>query len=162
MSEITIFYCLKIFHIGALIFWLGPSIGGWWILRGLRKHIADDEPLGILSHKLFIHLLILEHIAFAVLLATGISMAILFGFFQQVWLHWKLLLIVIFVLPLEVMDIYLGNFKLARALNPQKAEHSRYAFYLKKYHNNLTLYALIVLPVVVLLIFWLVITKPSF
>lgn len=162
MSDATLYYGFKMLHVGALILWLGPSLGAWWLLRGLRKIYSDYHEVVVLSHKLFVSVLIIEHLAFAVLLISGVVLAITFHFFSHPWLQWKLIIIGLLILPLEILDVYWGNIKLSRVLKSGglNKESSSYTSVLSMYHTWLTNSAIIIMPVSVITIFYLVIAKP--
>lgn len=163
MTTFDIFVVLKILHIGSLIFWLGPSLGAWFVLLSLRKHLGEITPAAHLAYRIFIKMLILEHIAFVALIASGLGMACLVYGFNQPWLQWKLLIIVFLIVPLEILDIWYGNIKL-----PQIFSHLNEAGYdtaqtrtLHIYHAYVTRTAIAVIPISVLVIMWLVIAKPN-
>lgn len=157
------FFALKLVHIGSLIFWLGPSLGGWLILLANRKQLGEHSQATHLAYRIFIHLLILEHLAFFVLMATGIAMASLIYDMQTPWLQWKLLLIIILIVPLEIADIWYGNVKLPKifALFNEHGYSEQQSNTLKIYHRYITGAAIVVIPISVTLIMWLVIAKPQ-
>ena len=163
MAAIDLFFALKILHLGALVFWLGPSLGAWFVLLATRKYLGEITPAAHLAYRIFIKLLILEHIAFTALIGSGLSMAYLVFGFDQPWLQWKLLIILLFVLPLEILDIWYGNIKL-----PQIFARFNEAGYdptqtrtLHIYHVYVTRAAIAIIPASVLAIMWLVIAKPN-
>lgn len=163
MATIDIFVALKILHIGSLVFWLGPSLGAWLILMAMRKQLGEITPATHLAYRVFIKMLILEHVAFVALIASGIGMAILVFGFNHPWLQWKLLIILLLIVPLEILDIWYGNIKL-----PQIFSHLHEAGYDTKqirtlhiYHVYITRIAIAMIPVSVLAIMWLVIAKPT-
>lgn len=159
---IEYFAFLKIIHIGSLIFWLGPSLGAWCCLMIIRKQEGEYSTATQKLYQLFIKFLILEHVAFAGLLGSGICMAYFwFGF--QPWLQWKLFIILCLIIPLEALDIWYGNIKLGKlfskkAIVSYTAEETRL---LNFYHRYITSGAIIILPVVLLAILWLVVAKPA-
>ncbi len=162
MNSVDWFIGLKILHIGALIFWLGPSLGAWCMLMALRQREGEFTSATHLGYKVFIQMLILEHIAFVCLLASGIAMAALLFGFAQPWLQWKLLIILLVIIPLEIADIWYGNIKLPQIfaqLNAQGYDKLSSAR-LHIYHVYVTRTAIAVIPVSVLAIMWLVIAKP--
>lgn len=163
MSTIDWFIALKIVHIGALIFWLGPSLGAWLMLGALRKREGEFTSATHLGYQVFIQMLILEHVAFVFLLASGIGMAALVFGIDQPWLQWKLLIILLVIIPLEIADIWYGNIKLPpifSQLNTQGYDKLS-ATRLHIYHVYVTRIAIAVIPVSVLAIMWLVIAKPN-
>jgi uncharacterized membrane protein len=163
MDLINLFFSLKLIHISALIFWLGPSLGAWFVLLAMRKQQGEFTTATHLAYRIFIKMLILEHIAFVVLLATGISMIACLYDHPASWLQWKLLIVVVVIIPLEIADIWYGNIKL-----PQIFSHFNEAGYdaqqiktLHIYHQYVTRAAIAIIPISVLTIMWLVIAKPN-
>lgn len=162
MTTIDAFIALKILHIGSLIFWLGPSLGAWFILMAVRKQLGEITPATHLAYRVFIKMLILEHVAFVVLIASGISMAILVFGFNQPWLQWKLLIILLLIVPLEILDIWYGNIKLPQIFSRlnEAGYDTKQIRTLNIYHTFITRIAIVIIPVSVLAIMWLVIAKP--
>lgn len=163
MGSFEWFIALKILHIGSLIFWLGPSLGAWIMLIALRKYEGEFTSATHLGYKVFIQLLILEHVAFIFLLASGIGMATLVFGFDQPWLQWKLLIILLVIIPLEIADIWYGNIKLPQIfsqLNTQGYDRLS-STRLHIYHVYITRTAIAVIPASVLTIMWLVLAKPN-
>lgn len=163
MTTIDIFVALKILHIGALIFWLGPSLGAWFVLLALRKHEGEITPATYLAYRVFIKMLILEHVAFVALIASGIGMACLVYGFNQPWLQWKLLIILLLIVPLEIVDIWYGNIQLPRIFSRFNAAgyDVNQTKTLHIYHSYVTRIAIAAIPISVLAIMWLVIAKPN-
>lgn len=163
MATIDIFVALKILHIGSLVFWLGPSLGAWFILMAMRKQLGEITPATHLAYRVFIKMLILEHVAFVALIASGIGMAILVFGFNQPWLQWKLLIILLLIVPLEILDIWYGNIKLPQIFSRlNKAGYdTKQTRTLHIYHVYITRIAIAIIPVSVLVIMWLVIAKPN-
>lgn len=163
MTPVDIFIALKILHIGSLIFWLGPSLGAWFILMAMRKQLGEITPATHLAYRIFIKMLILEHVAFVALIASGIGMAILVFGFNQPWLQWKLLIILFLIVPLEILDIWYGNIRLPQIfLRLNEAGYDvKQTRTLHIYHIYVTRIAIAVIPFSVLVIMWLVIAKPQ-
>jgi TolB-like protein/DNA-binding winged helix-turn-helix (wHTH) protein len=122
------------------------------------------EP-GMVSQQLyqaFLHLLWVEHSAFIALLLSGAAMAGLHGWFGQTWLTVKLLLVLAVVLPLELLDIWLGHVRLPRLFHhrhPSRPYSAQESALLALYHGRLTRIALWVMPVAVTVIIWLAVGK---
>ena len=60
MAAIDLFFALKILHLGSLIFWLGPSLGAWFVLLATRKYLGEITPASHLAYRIFIKLLVLS------------------------------------------------------------------------------------------------------
>lgn len=160
---LELFVSLKIIHLGSLIFWIGPSLGAWFCLLKLRNHQGEHSPATQAIYQVFIKMLILEHVAFIALLISGFCMALFWFGFQQGWLQWKLLIILLLIIPLEIFDIWYGNIKLARIFSNRQndkylPDESRILFV---YHRYITGAAIMIIPLALLGIFWLVIAKPG-
>jgi len=153
---------LKLVHIGALVFWIGPTLGAWWMLRVANHRFGEPGMVSQHLYQAFLHVLWIEHSAFAVLLLSGAAMAWLQGWFGQPWLTVKLLLVLAVVLPLELLDIWLGHVRLPRLFHhrhPSRPYSAQESALLDLYHGRLTRIALWVMPVAVILIIWLAVGK---
>lgn len=155
------YFILKLIHIGALVLWLGPAFGAWVVLK-----VVGDENVGPVTAKVnraFFAMITLEHLAFAVLLITGFLMANMANWFATPWLSQKLLLVGIFVIPLEVIDIILGNWLAAKASkNIQLGKATaRQKYLLNIYHGPFTKIAIVIIPISVILIMYLAVSKSS-
>ncbi|MGB5538315.1 MAG: hypothetical protein WBN08_20710 [Thiogranum sp.] len=80
---------LKLIHIGALVFWIGPTLGAWWMLRVANHRFGEPGMVSQHLYQAFLHLLWVEHGAFIALLLSGAAMAWLQGWFGQPWLTVK-------------------------------------------------------------------------
>lgn len=153
---------IKLLHIGSLIFWIGPALGSWLVLRYSQQQTGEHSETTALIYKVFFFTLTLEHIALAVLLSTGAIMAFHFGHWPAAWLQWKLLLIIVVIMPLEIVDIWLGNWKVKQIINKRSIGTTLTATENKMihfYHRYFTGAAIIILPATVFLIMWLAISK---
>ena len=149
------FGLLKVIHISALLVWIGPTLGAWWMLRLASRRFGDPGMVSQYLYQAFLDLLWLEHGAFAALLLSGVSLAWLHDAFGQPWLQLKLLLVLAIVVPLEVFDIWLGHVRLPRLFHhrhPSRPYSKRETRLLALYHRRLTRTALWLMPPVVTLI----------
>jgi hypothetical protein len=132
------------------------------VLMALRKHEGELTSATHLGYRVFIQMLIIEHIAFISLLVSGVGMAAgVFGF-DQAWLQWKLLIILVIIIPLEIADIWYGNIKLPQIFSQLNAQGYDQAAStnLHAYHTYVTRAAIAAIPASILAIMWLVIAKP--
>jgi hypothetical protein len=153
---------LKLVHIGALVFWIGPTLGAWWMLRVANQRFGEPGMVSQHLYRAFLRLLWVEHIAFVTLLASGASLAWLHGWFGQPWLNAKLLLVLAVVLPMELLDIWLGHVRLPRLFHhrhPSRPYSAKESALLALYHGRLTRIALWVMPLAVTGIIWLAVGK---
>ena len=65
-----IFTALKLIHIGALVFWIGPTLGAWWMLRVANHRFGEPGMVSQHLYQAFLHLLWVEHSAFIALLLS--------------------------------------------------------------------------------------------
>ena len=152
MLEFYLYSAFKVFHLGCLVFWLGPTLGSWWILINARKSGSATTIKHIYPY--FLQTLWLEHIALIGLLASGAAMASIYSVWGQNWLIWKLVIICSIIIPLELVDIYIGNFKLPARIKQNKVGKMEHF-----YHGPFTTIAMLVLPPAVLAILILATTK---
>ena len=145
---------LKVIHLGCLIFWLGPTLGSWWVLLKVKQ--SKDRLATLAVYRIFLQTLWLEHIAFLGLIMSGAAMASITQAFGQPWLTTKLMIILAIIIPLEIVDIYIGNFKLPKLIGEQ--EQSKLEHF---YHGIFTKTAIVLLPPAVLAIFILAVTKST-
>lgn len=164
MSDATLVSVIKLIHLGALILWLGPGIGAWWMLR--RALFRFDDP-GMVSHFLyraFLRLMWLEHAALAVLLASGLLLAGFTHAYASEWFRYKVLLVALIVLPLEIVDVWFSHVRLPailRGRHPSQPYAPAEIHTLRVYHNRFTPVAVLLLPATIVVIMWLAIGKPG-
>lgn len=156
---------VKLLHLGALILWLGPALGAWWLLLSANRMLGEPTAVSHLLYTQFFKIVWLEHVAFMALLLSGFLYAWLagFSFSGMPWLKLKLLLIALIVLPLEIVDIWFSHTKLTQTFKKRDPDTSYSAAetgLLSFYHGGFTRAALILLPATVLGIMWLTIAKP--
>ena len=155
---------LKVIHLGSLVLWLGPALGSWLVLRYMQQHEGELWPATGKVYRVFFWTLTLEHVALVTLLLSGASMAFMFGFISMPWLQQKLWLVLLIIVPLEIVDIWLGNWKVKRLIAARSAGTAltaRQQALVQFYHKGFTNLALITLPVTVLLIMWLAVSKQA-
>lgn len=158
----TEYLLVKVLHIAALVFWLGPSLGAWLVLVLAKQHARQDSALWQFCHRSFVYLLTIEHLAFALLLGSGVVMWWLSGLAMPLWLTQKLWLVLLLLVPLEIVDIWLGNILLMR-WHRQFGETTHWppsaTRWLVFYHGAFTRLAMLMLPVAVASILWLAVSK---
>lgn len=153
---------VKVMHIGAFMLWIGPAMGSWLVLKYMQQQQGETSPATYLVYRVFFATLVLEHLAFALLLATGGWMAYSAGWFGSPWLWQKLLLVGAIVVPLELVDVYLGNWKVKQLVERRATGvdlSAQEQQLLQFYHGTFTKLALVLLPVTVLLIMHLAVSK---
>lgn len=155
---------IKFLHLGALIFWLGPAFGAWLVVKYIERQDDAHQHTLNYAHRALIYLILVEHVALVVLLASGYFMASKFGWFDAAWLQQKLWIVVGVVVPLEIADIILANWFVHRATNKQLSGLEMNKFELdsvKFYHGAFTKLAIVLIPASVTLIMFLAISKQA-
>lgn len=155
---------LKVIHLGSLVLWLGPALGSWLVLRYAQQQQGELGAATSLVYKVFFLTLTLEHLAFCTLLITGGWMAFGYGWIEMPWLQHKLWLLVLLIVPLEVADIWLGNWKVQQLVNKRirgQQLSARQQALIHFYHRGFTNLAIVILPITVLLMMWLAVSKQA-
>ena len=156
MTELYLFSAAKMLHIASLIFWLGPTLGSWWVLIQLRKESSPITELK-LAYKIFLQTLWVEHIAFALLLLSGAIMATLYQAWGMPWLTLKLAIVFAIIVPLEIVDIYIGNIYLPKYFSIEHPSGIE-----RFYHGAFTKLAMVIIPTSVIAVFAIATTKLAF
>jgi hypothetical protein len=96
-------------HLFGLLIWIGPSLGGYYILLVARR--SGDPKLTAWARRRWQTILNVEHLGLALVLASGLARAAALGWLAHpaAWLTLKLILVGLVVLPIEVADIVLAN-----------------------------------------------------
>ena len=155
---------LKVLHLGSLIMWLGPAIGSWLVLRYMQQQEGELSPATAKVYRVFFWTITLEHIALCSLLLSGAAMAFHYGFIAMPWLQQKLWLVLLLIVPLEIVDIWLGNWKVNRLIAARSAGTAltaRQQALVQFYHKSFTNLALITLPATVLVTMRLAVSKQA-
>ncbi len=159
MSEYGI---IKLLHLGALVFWLGPPLGAWLALKAIEDGTYQPGSLAARVSRVFYLTVIVEHVAFIVLLVTGFLMAFKFHLLESLWLTQKLYIVFLVVVPLEIADVILGNWIASSASKKLYAGDTLKRWErvgLEVYHGIFTKIALVVIPLSVLSIMYLATSK---
>ncbi len=158
----NLFFPCKLLHLIGLIVWIGPSLGGFWML--LRAEKTGDEKLEIWVRRRFEQLVNVEHVGLLLLLVGGIGMvwATEWGPLKQGWFQWKLGIIIGVILPLEVADVTMVNFVVGRALREIQEGCGYTTRYLEavRSYKRFVMASVVLLAVALPAIFWLAIWKP--
>lgn len=156
---------LKFIHLGALIFWLGPALGAWLVLKAVETGTYQPGSQAETVSRVFYLTVLLEHVAFVVLLATGLLMAVRYPWMGADWLNQKLYLVFLVLVPLEIVDIALGNWiasSASRKLYAGKPLKRWERNGLALYHGLFTKIAMVVVPLSVMAIMYLAVGKAGF
>ncbi len=102
-------------HLCAAIGWIGPAMGASWLVHvsahQTRRHPDDAEAMrrDAWVRRYFNQVVALEHVAFAVLLVTGLMLGEAESWLRggQAWLRWKVALMMLVFVPMEIIDLAL-------------------------------------------------------
>lgn len=160
---------LKVLHLLSFALWLGPSTAGYLFLlklKGLHGGFPPGSaPAWQESWRAFCSLVDLEHIGFLFLLGSGGSMVLL-GWWPLAgfsWISLKLLLVALFLLPLEIADVYVVNFLIQPSLTlaERSGNQERFQKALAA-HKTLTLVSVPLLLILIPLMLYLAVAKPTY
>ncbi|MFO1464301.1 MAG: DUF2269 family protein [bacterium] len=114
-----IYFYLKTLHVIALVAWLGPAFGAYWLLIRMKR--AETGKDNALLEKFYEEVVLGEHLAFLVLVGSGIAMVYVLGFdaIRQPWLTKKLYLVG-GILLIEVFDFWIGNVAYRRIVRERR------------------------------------------
>ena len=157
------YFIVKLIHIGSLIAWLGPTLGAWWMLRLANYQFGEPSMISQFLYVSFLHLLRIEHIAFMLLILSGAGMVWLNPAPPPPWLWFKLGLLLMIILPVEIFDIWFSHYKLPSVFalrHPSRPYNKQETALLHVYHRRFVPLALLLLPPTLLSMFWLAIYKP--
>lgn len=149
---------LKIIHLVAIVFWIGPGFGAYWILFRMSRRLGGED-LRYLE-KYFEQSIRIEHFFFVIVLLSGVGMVSIMGWdmIELPWLRTKLYLIG-GVLLVEIIDIWLAHFLFRKLIRSRKAPEEaswEQAFKIRRVFYGISLPLMIVLT---LGIFYLAVVK---
>lgn len=106
---------LKAFHLLGVIFWIGPLLGGWWMLARADKS-GNPETIRW-ARKAFLPLVHIEHLGLVVWAVFGIWMAVRMPYTMGFgWMHAKLAIVFGCIVPIEIWDMAVSHGMLPKAL----------------------------------------------
>ena len=150
----------KLLHLGGLILWLGPS-GGAWLLLQLAKRRMDTQSTEYQAlYRDFLPFFWIEHFGLFMLLGSGIFMLSLYGLpiLDWTWIRIKLVLVLCVIVPIEIMDIWFGHFRLPQWFSTNKTDSKVDAF--NAYERKFVPISLPLMLVAVVIIMWLAVARP--
>ncbi|MEA3276137.1 MAG: hypothetical protein U9Q81_12775 [Pseudomonadota bacterium] len=158
------FPLIKLLHLGGLILWLGPSGGAWLLIqlakRRLGQHSVECEAL----YRDFLRFFWVEHFGLLLLMGSGVLLLSMYGFgaLDWAWVRWKLALVLLVIVPIEIGDMWFGHLRLPRLFSSRGRDSG-----LRESKNSLDLYERRFVPLTlppllltVVVIMWLATAKP--
>lgn len=148
---------LKLIHVAALVLWLGPAIGAYWILIRLGPSLGSADR--IVLEKRFEEVLRFEHVMFIALIASGAGLYFVGGWSLEgdPWLLAKLLLVGEIAL-VEAFDVWISHVMFRKAAQDGNGEAAFARFF--ETRRKFYLVAIPVLAVSVPVILHMATVKP--
>jgi len=167
-SAFTGYYLyIKFVHVFFVMIWaFSTSVAYGWYVRGafLRWAANPDDPEAINRRNRAIEQfdrgVILEHIAFPVILVTGPLLLVVAGWnLESPWLVLKLLVVILVFVPMEIVDYYLSHFGGNKYRLRMRGEFEAYERSIRRHWRFLRISTPLIIVFVPLVIF-LAIVKP--
>ncbi len=107
---------IRFVHVFAFVGWAGPAMGGsWFVYAAAWARAKQPESEELLRREQWVRrqfnlVVALEHVAFATLVVTGLMLAeaVDWAWAGQSWLGWKLGLVFLIFIPMELLDVALS------------------------------------------------------
>ena len=98
----------KLIHVVAVILWIGPPLGAYALV--VSAYRGGDKARIVWAERECERVLVIEHVAFFLLLASGVMMTVSLGegALSMSWLRNKLVLVALVVL-FELFDMWLAH-----------------------------------------------------
>jgi hypothetical protein len=114
-------------HLASVVMWLGPTTAGYLLIRRVEADRRRGRPLPrepeLWVWRRFETLLRVEHVAFVVLVGTGLARLDAIGLTPldvlshgPRWLQAKIALTMLVLVPVEIHDVWLSHVALPRQL----------------------------------------------
>lgn len=146
----------KLFHIVAIVIWLGPSTGGYLLI--LISHIHKQPEVEMWLRREYVSLIYIETTGFLMLLSSGLGMlySSRWALLKQWWLRTKLAIILIAILPIVALQFYIYHIRVKRAFMTGKGMEEAIFLY-----DRFSIVAFLILALAVPAVFWLAVFKPK-
>ena len=160
---------LKLLHITAAIVWGAVAVGAWWfvLVSWWQRRAAPDDPElerrddWVRYH--FLVVVIAEHLAFLLLIPSGVLLALALGMDMAntpPWLRWKAGIALVVFVPMEVVDVWLSHWLLPRRMRDKDAAPAAYRQAVR-WHEAFLWCGTVVIGVGLPAVLYLAVFKPS-
>ena len=103
-------------HLAAVLLWAGPAMGAsWFVYAAAWERRRDEGDAELARRELWVRrqfnrVVALEHLAFAALIVSGLMLgeSVDWAYAGQAWLTWKLALVLLIFIPMELLDVVLS------------------------------------------------------
>ena len=146
-------------HLAALVFWLGPTLGAWMVLRE-GENLMDRKKDVSWAWRAFLRLMWWEHGAFIVLALSGTGLILTIGYpLSTPWLQWKLSCVIGILVPVEIIDSYFAHHRLPKIYRKVGGPTQNERRWIRRY-RGFTRAMIPLFLVLIPLIFYLAVFKP--
>ena len=158
---------VKFFHVISVMLWAGSAIGAFWFIlvarRERMKSANRNEELvrrdDWVRHH-FNNILKIEHIAFPLVITTGVALIFLANWdISTGWLYWKLGIVVLIIIPMEIIDTWLSHFYVPPTISNKQQNPTAYNKAIVVQENFLKI-ATPTVAITIPTIMYMAITKP--
>jgi uncharacterized membrane protein len=106
---------LKLLHIIGIVTWLGPSLGGYYMI--IFSFLTHQSEIELWLRQEYLSLVYIEIAGFLVIVLSGLLMLISskWALLSQLWLRIKGLIVIFIFIPLELIQLYIYNGPLKKA-----------------------------------------------
>ena len=158
---------VKFIHLMSVIVWSASALGGFYyvlVASWERRHNPADAELARRyewTRWHFNFVVIMEHAAFIVAIPTGLMLAAIFNWNQEIpWLHVKIMVVVFVFVPMEILDMALAHFYVPRAMLGRESHPARYRRVMK-FHDRFLLVTSFIVVTTVPWVIYLATAKPG-
>ena len=162
---------LLMLHLTAGIAWIGPALGAWWLFlerqlwRRRRARAWDENDDWLLGA--FLKVLKFEHLAFFILMVSGIARLDSLGLGDggalgaaaPLWLKLKIWVVMLVVMPFEAYDVWLAHWVLPARLAARREQPEAFERALKR-HDQVVWAGSVVLGLAIPTILYCVTVRP--
>ena len=127
IDNLMVYYThIKFIHLFSVMIWSMSAVGAYVYYFRTTLFAAKKDPYNmelqrrlIWAYEQFDKTVVLEHIAFPVVLITGLLMFFMAGWsIDSQWLLIKLVIVIGFFIPLEILDVWISH-----VLGPRISKH---------------------------------------
>ena len=158
---------IKFIHLSAVMVWSSSALGGFYyvlVASWEYRRNRDDEELARRyewTRWHFNFVVIAEHVAFLVLLPTGLMLAAMFNWNQELpWLYLKIWVVLYVFIPMELMDMALSHFFVPRAMLQRQSHPARYRRVMK-FHDRFLFVSSLIVAITIPWVVYLATAKPG-
>jgi hypothetical protein len=160
---------LTFLHLFTLGVWAFSATGAYWLVAvaaAQRRRHAGTAQAGEYERRdewarwHFNIVVRAEHIAFPLLLLTGLLLFVAGGWQVQGWLAWKLLIVLGIFLPMEIYDTWLSHVHVPAAMRAKTGDRALFRRALRR-QDRFIAASMWIVVLLIPLVMWLASVKPG-